>query len=78
MPDMPVIEAMASICMSIASKIRSLGFGPLKFELQHPVCLPSDIEDAHVGARVLANIPDRLAEELKRERGVRLVHVVDL
>ena len=78
MPDMPVAEAIASICMSIASKI-----GPSVSERWNSSCstqsaCPTMSDNADVGARVLADVPDRLAEELERERGVRLVHVVDL
>ena len=70
MPDMPVAEAIASICMSIASKIGAFGFRALELELQDPVCLAGDVRDADVGARILAHVPDRLAEELERQRRV--------
>ena len=40
--------------------------------------VPDHVRHADVGARVLANVPDRLAEELERERRMGLVHVVDL
>ena len=55
-----------------------LRLGPPKFKLQHPVGVPGQVRQADVRARVLANIPDRLAEELERERDVRFIHVVDL
>ena len=78
MPDMPVADAIASICMSMASKI-----GPSVSERWNSSCstqcaLADDVGQADVGARVLADVPDRLAEELERQRDVSLVHVVDL
>ena len=78
MPDMPVAEAIASICMSIASKIGPFRLRALELEIQHPVRLPDEVRHADPRARVLAHVPDGLAEELERERHVRLVHVVHL
>ena len=78
MPDMPVADAIASICMSIASKI-----GPSVSERSNSrsstqSACPAKSDHADPGARILAHVPDRLAEELERQRHVRLVHVVDL
>ena len=78
MPDMPVAEAIASICMSIASKI-----GPSVSERSNSrssaqSAWPDVIGHADPGAGVLAHVLDRLAEELEGQRHVRLVHVVHL
>ena len=78
MPDIPVADAIASICMSMALKIDPSVSEHWNLDLENPTRVPGHVMHADIGLRILPNVSDRLAEELERERDVGLVDVVDL